>query len=229
LDSRHDITRIIAALQVRSHGTLCFDGPPGTGKTALAEHMAQALGRPLMVKQASDVLGKYVGETEQALAAMFRAAEAEQAVLLLDEADSLLQDRRGAQRQHEVSAVNELLQGMERFRGIFICTTNLFEQLDAAALRRFSFKIRFKPLNAIQREAMYTAEALGGDAAQLTPATRARLASLAQLCPGDFATVQRQAHILASPWSPEEFLEQLEAEHRLKPEVREARGMGFVP
>lgn len=228
LDSRHDITRIIAALQVRSHGTLCFDGPPGTGKTALAEHMAQALGRPLMVKQASDVLGKYVGETEQALAAMFRAAEAEQAVLLLDEADSLLQDRRGAQRRHEVSAVNELLQGMERFRGIFICTTNLFEQLDAAALRRFSFKIRFKPLNATQREAMYTAEALGGDAAQLTPAARARLACLTQLCPGDFATVQRQAQILASPWSPEEFLEQLEAEHRLKPEVREARGMGFV-
>jgi SpoVK/Ycf46/Vps4 family AAA+-type ATPase len=47
-----------------------------------------------------------------------------------------------------VTEVNEMLQGMERFAGIFICTTNLFEDLDEAALRRFTFKIRFRPLTA---------------------------------------------------------------------------------
>ena len=82
------------ALKTRGHGSLCFYGPPGSGKTALAEHLAQALGRPLLVRQASDLLSKYLGETEQNMAAMFREAESEGALLLLDEADSFLQDRR---------------------------------------------------------------------------------------------------------------------------------------
>jgi len=62
-------------------------------------------------------MSKYVGETEQNMATMFREAEGENAVLLLDEVDSFLQDRRGAQRNYEVSEVNEMLQGMERHPG----------------------------------------------------------------------------------------------------------------
>ena len=84
------------------------------------------------------------------------------------------------------------------------------------------------PLAAAQREAMFVAEALAGDSARLTPALQAGLGALTQLCPGDFAAVKRQGVILDAALSPEEFLEQLQAEHRLKPEVREARGMGFV-
>ncbi|WP_038217664.1 ATP-binding protein [Xenophilus azovorans] len=228
VETRFPIPRIVEALKARGHGTLCFYGAPGTGKTALAEHIARAIGRPLIIKQASDLMSKYVGETEQAMAAMFREAEAEQAVLLLDEADSFLQDRRGAQRTYEVTEVNEMLQGMERYRGVFVCTTNLMERLDQAALRRFTFKIRFMPLTAEQRERMFVTEALGGDATALTPALRARLARLDQLAPGDFAAVKRQADILAADFSADEFIEQLESEHRIKPEVREARGMGFV-
>ena len=159
---------------------------------------------------------------------MFKEAELEKAVLLLDEADSFLQDRRGAQRTYEVTEVNEMLQGMERYKGIFICTTNLFESLDPAALRRFTFKIRFMPLTAAQRETMFVTEALAGDAEQLDASLKARLGRLEQICPGDFAAVKRQTDILATTFSPDEFLSQLEAEHRLKPEVREARGMGFV-
>src|SRR5204862_3736696 len=138
-------------------GTLCFHGPPGTGKTALAEHMARELERPLLIRQASDIVSKYVDETEQNMAAMFAEAEAEQAVLLLDEADSFLRSRRMAERNYEVTEVNEMLQGMERFAGIFVCTTNLFDELDEAALRRFTFKIRFRPLTAEQRERMFVA------------------------------------------------------------------------
>jgi SpoVK/Ycf46/Vps4 family AAA+-type ATPase len=174
-------------------------------------------------------MSKYVGETEQKMAAMFREAEAEKAVLLLDEADSFLQDRRGAQRTYEVTEVNEMLQGMERYAGIFICTTNLLESLDQAALRRFTFKIRFMPLTRAQREALFVTEALAGDAALLTASLQKRLGQLTQLCPGDFAAVKRQATILATALSADEFLAQLEAEHRIKPEVREARGMGFLP
>ena len=181
-----------------------------------------------MVKQASDLISKYIGETEQQMAAMFRDALAEKAVLLLDEADSFLQDRRGAQRSYEVTEVNEMLQGMERFDGVFICTTNLFERIDQAALRRFTFKLEFRPLTKEQREQMFLTEALGGDSSLLTSSVLARLAVLDHLCPGDFAAVKRQSTILGAQFDATEFLEQLEAEHRLKPDVRDNRSIGFL-
>jgi SpoVK/Ycf46/Vps4 family AAA+-type ATPase len=229
VQSRFEIPRMVQALQARGHGTLCFYGPPGTGKTALAEHIASTLAQPLNVRRASDLMSKYVGETEQNMAAMFREAEAENAILLLDEADSFLQDRRGAQRNHEVSEVNEMLQGMERFHGIFICTTNLMDRIDQAALRRFTFKIQFQALTRAQRLTLFVAEVFAGDATRVAQGMAKRLANLDHLCVGDFAAVKRQAAILDIPMDPEEFLEQLEAEHRIKPEVRDARAMGFTP
>ena len=228
VESRFEIPRIVEALKARGHGALCFYGAPGTGKTALGEYIAQQMDQPLIIKQASDLVSKYVGETEQNMAAMFEEATQEKAVLLLDEADSFLMDRRGAQRSYEVTEVNEMLQQMERHHGVFICTTNLLDRIDQAALRRFTFKIKFKPLTAEQRERMFVTEALKGDANALTDEVRRRLAKLEQLAPGDFAAVKRQTDILAAEFTVEEFLEQLEAEHRIKPEVREQRSMGFV-
>jgi len=149
-------------------------------------------------------------------------------VLLLDEADSFLRSRRMAERNYEVSEVNEMLQGMERYAGVFVCTTNLFEDLDEAALRRFTFKIRFRPLMREQRERMFVAEALDGDVVRLTHEQRQRLAALDQLAPGDFAAVKRQVDLLGTTFEPDEFLSQLEGEHRVKPEVRQQRGIGFV-
>jgi SpoVK/Ycf46/Vps4 family AAA+-type ATPase len=226
-ESRFEIPRIVEALRRKGFGTLCFYGPPGTGKTALAEHIAHELQRPLMIRQASDLVSKFVGETEQNMAAMFEDAEAEHAVLLLDEADSFMRSRRMAERNYEVSEVNEMLQGMERYNGVFICTTNLFEELDEAALRRFTFKIRFKALMPEQRERMFVTEALGGEAARLTPEQRDRLHELDQLAPGDFASVKRQVDVLGTTFDADEFLAQLEAEHKVKPEVRQRRGIGF--
>jgi len=228
VESRFELPRMIEALKRRGHGTLCFHGAPGTGKTALAEHIAQALQRPLMMRQTSDIASKYVGETEQNMARMFEEAQSEGAVLLLDEADSFMRSRRLAERHYEVTEVNEMLQGMERFGGVFICTTNLFDDIDEAALRRFTFKIRFHALTAAQRERMFVAEALAGDATRLTCEQRQRLGSLDRLVAGDFAAVQRQVEILGLAFDADEFLAQLESEHRVKPEVRQRRGVGFV-
>jgi len=228
VESRFELPRIIEALKRRGHGSLCFHGAPGTGKTALAEHIAATLQRPLMIRQASDIASKYVGETEQNMARMFEEAQCEGAVLLLDEADSFLRSRRMAERHYEVTEVNQMLQGMERFGGVFVCTTNLFEDLDEAALRRFTFKLRFHPLTREQRERIFVAEALGGDAQRLSDEQRARLAALDQLTAGDFAAVKRQVEILGEAFEPDEFLSQLESEHRVKPEVRQRRGIGFV-
>ncbi len=228
VETRFEIPRIVEALKARGHGALCFYGAPGTGKTALGEYIAEHMGKLLIVKQASDLVSKYVGETEQNMAAMFAEATQEKAVLLLDEADSFLMDRRGAQRSYEVTEVNEMLQQMERHDGVFICTTNLLDRIDQAALRRFTFKIKFMPLTAAQREKMFITEALAGDAQKLSPEIGRRLAKLAQLAPGDFAAVKRQCDILAAEFSVDEFMEQLEAEHRIKPEVREQTSIGFV-
>ena len=227
VETRFEVPRIVQALARRGHGTLCFHGAPGTGKTALAEHIARELQRPLMIRQTSDIASKYVGETEQNMARMFEEAATENAVLLLDEADSFLRSRRLAERNYEVTEVNEMLQGMERFPGVFICTTNLFDELDEAALRRFTFKVRFHPLTAEQRLRMFAAEALGGQRENLTAEQTQRLAALDQLVPGDFAAVQRQVDILGTAFDPDEFLSQLEGEHRVKPEVRQRRGIGF--
>jgi SpoVK/Ycf46/Vps4 family AAA+-type ATPase len=243
VETRHPVARIIAALQARPRATLCFYGLPGTGKTALGEHVARCLERPLMIKRASDLMSKYVGETEQQMARMFADAQREQAVLLLDEADSFLQNRQMAVRNYEVSEVNEMLQGMERFDGVFICTTNLFDRIDEAALRRFAFKLRFLPLAPGARLRMFATEALGwtpedtpsdpealdaAAAGQVPVDLAARLARLELLAPGDFAVVKRQAMLLDELPTPELFVEQLEREHRAKPDVRFSKPMGFT-
>ena len=227
IETRHPVEKIIAALKSKGAGSLCFYGMPGTGKTALGEHIAKSMERPLIIKKASDLMSKYVGETEQQMAAMFKEAEQEKAVLLLDEADSFLQNRALAQRSYEVTEVNEMLQGMERFKGVFICTTNLFDRIDEAALRRFTFKIQFKALTREQREKMFTTEALDGNTANLTGKIGDRLNKLQMLTPGDFASVKRQITLLDETLAPEEFLEQLEQEHKVKPDIKWARSIGF--
>ena len=228
VESRHAVPRIVEALKVRPRATMCFYGLPGSGKTALGEHIARSIDKPLMIRRASDLMSKYVGETEQQMARMFAQAQRESAVLLLDEADSFLQNRQMAVRSYEVTEVNEMLQGMERFDGIFICTTNLFDRLDEAALRRFSFKIRFLPLLPEQRLRMFVSEVLEGDESRLTDGHRDALARLELLAPGDFAAVKRQYQLLGDVPAPDEFIEQLGREHAVKPGVRHARPMGFV-
>ena len=228
VETRHPVPKIIKALQDRPRATLCFFGMPGTGKTALAEHIAKSIERPLMIKRASDLMSKYVGETEQQMAEMFASANREGAVLLLDEADSFLQNRQMAVRNYEVSEVNEMLQGMERFDGIFICTTNLFDRIDEAALRRFSFKIKFNPLQTEQRLKMFVAEVLDGNESRLTESLRTRLNRLDLLAPGDFAAVKRQYVLLDEEPNPDSFIEQLEKEHEVKPDVKFRRPLGFT-
>lgn len=227
IDSRHSIEQIAASLKQNPAATMCFYGLPGTGKTALAEHLAREIGRPLLAKRASDILSKWVGGSEKNIANMFREAESEGAILFLDEADSLLRNRENASRSWEVSQVNELLQQMERFNGIFICATNLFADLDAAALRRFTFKISFKAMTPQQRERMFAQEALQEDTVKIDDNARRRLHRLDSLVPGDFAVVKRQSRVLGRVPKPDDFLTELEAECRMKSN-KQSRAIGFT-
>ena len=220
LNTTPDVQALVDGLAHRPKGRLCLCGPPGTGKTALAHHLAHRLDKPLMKRTASELLSMWVGETEKALASMFRRAEREGAVLLLDEADSFLYDRRTAVRSWEVTQVNELLVQMEAFEGLFICSTNLMETLDSAVLRRFDVKVRFEYLTPGQVRTMFLQVlAILGEAnrpervgVDIPP----RLAHLRNLTPGDFAVVLRKARLLANHWNEEHLLAALEEESQAK-------------
>jgi SpoVK/Ycf46/Vps4 family AAA+-type ATPase len=190
---------------------ICLFGPPGTGKTAFGRWLAERMEVPLHAKKGSDLLGMYVGETEKRISRAFQEAEEEGAVLLLDEVDSFLQDRRNAQRSWEVTAVNEMLTQMESFSGVFIASTNLMDGLDPASLRRFDLKVRFDYLKAEQAWALFQKqlEALSLDRGCTD--VRKRLDGLTTLTPGDFAAVARR-HRFKSLADASEMVEALAAE-----------------
>lgn len=207
---------VIDGMRKSGQGRICAYGKPGTGKTQFAEILAQALNKELVVAPASSVLSCFVGETERNLAELFEQTDPAQAIILLDEVDSFLADRTEAQRSWERTMVNELLQQMERFNGVFIAATNLMEGLDPAALRRFDLKLMFGELTRTQRYQIFAQEALGS-ADQPVPETSQRLLDqLEGLTLGDVANVQRQQMVLGESLAPEQFLRQLRSEWELK-------------
>ena len=192
LNTDADIVAILQGLRVHPQASFCLYGPSGTGKSQLARHIADELGKPILIKRASDLLDKYVGETEQRLAKMFEEALDEDAVLLLDEADSFLSDRGGASRQWEITQTNELLTQMECFEGLFFATTNWMDKMDMACLRRFSHKVKFDYLTADQRWNLFVQEycRLGGTVEE-AQSVEDQIRRMEGLTPGDFAVVVR--------------------------------------
>jgi hypothetical protein len=131
-----------------------FAGPSGTGKTTAAEVLANELRLDLFRIDLSQVISKYIGETEKNLSRVFDAAEQGAAVLLFDEADALFGKRTEVKDSHDRYAnieVSYLLQRMESYRGVAILTTNRKSSLDHAFLRRIRFVVEFPFPEAPQR------------------------------------------------------------------------------
>jgi len=212
LNTNIDVPRLVDGLQRSGRGNICFYGAPGTGKTALAEYIAKQLDKPLLSKRASDILSMWVGESEKNIARMFEQARQEEAVLVLDEADSLLRDRRGANQSWEVTQVNELLVQMENFDGLFICSTNLMDDLDQASLRRFAIKVEFDYLTSDQAVKMLRQESVGTP----TPEDCRAIAMISNLAPGDFSAVNKRLGILGVDPTSEIMLRELKLEADIK-------------
>lgn len=208
--------------------SMVLHGPPGTGKSEFVKYLAHRMDRRVVQRRVSDIQSKWVGETERNIAEAFREAEGDDAILLFDEADTFLRDRRGATRSWEVSEVNEFLQQLESFRGVVACTTNLRETLDQAALRRFVFKVEFRFLRPAQAARLFSA--IFGDLLVSTPgeeeqaAVRRTLERLPRLAAGDFAAVARRFRALGARPGALEAVSALEAEVGLK---RVPRPVGF--
>ena len=196
--------------------SMCLYGPPGTGKSAYVRWLAHEMGLEVIQKRASDLLSKWVGENERNIAEAFAEARESGAFLVFDEADSLLGDRRNARQGWEVSQVNEMLTWMESHALPFACITNLMEHLDEAALRRFSFKVRFNFLKPEQRELAFR-HYFGLDAP-------VGLRELDWLTPGDYAVVRSRARLLGVDQDAAELKRMLEQEVAVKPHARRAIG-----
>lgn len=206
VDLVHLVERIAASGDLAL--SFCLSGPPGTGKSAFARHLAARLGLEVYERRASDLLSKWVGGTERLIAEAFTNAVQRRAVLIIDEADSLLRDRALAKAVWEVSQVNEMLRQMEEHPMPFIATTNLVDALDPATTRRFTFKVKFRVMNEWQaREAFLRSFNL---------APPPPLDLLGELTPGDFALVARKARVLGVS-DPEALVDLLAAEVSAKP------------
>jgi hypothetical protein len=174
-DTREQITALIARVR-HSHQVLdrwglekrigsaggvaaLFSGPPGTGKTMVAALVAKDLGLDLHQIDLSQVLSKWIGETEKQLAHIFDAAETGHCLLLFDEADALFTKRTEVNSSNDRYAnleVNFLLQRIEAFRGIVVLTTNLDASIDPAFKRRLAAHIVFWPPDDDERERLWT-------------------------------------------------------------------------
>ena len=221
-----DLKGLLGGIRTSESARLCLYGVPGTGKSAFGKWISRELDKPFLLKKGSDLISKWVGETEKNIARAFKEAKDEGAVLVFDEVDSFLQDRRSARASWEVTQVNEMLVQMENYEGIFIATTNLMSELDQASLRRFDLKLEFGYLTSKNALDLFEAEAKMLGIHTIERSVRSAVESLNQLTPGDFAAVRRQSRF-APILTADDLFDRLRDEVAIKEDGGEKK-MGFL-
>ena len=196
--------------------SLCLYGEPGTGKSLYARYLADKIGVEVVMKKASDLMSCYVGGTEKNIARAFAEAKDKEAMLIIDEADSFLQNRNNAHRSWEVTQVNEMLTCMESHQYPFVCTTNIINSLDEASLRRFTFKVKFDFLKQEQVNAAIE-HFFGIKDADV---------NIKGLTAGDFATVKKKIEFLGTS-DLDEITQMLESEVKVKKSSELQSSVGF--
>lgn len=181
------LTFEIAAVGPSRMGIL-LDGPSGSGKSEYAKQLAKRMDLDPLPKRASQLMSKWVGETEEQIAGAFDEARSTGSFLIIDEADSFLADRRDAFRNWEISSVNEMLSQLESHDLPYAFTTNLADRLDPAVARRFLFRATFTFLDEPRVVRAWDFFFAGN-----CPAT---VRDLTRLVPADFAVVQERAEKL---------------------------------
>ena len=209
-----DIKQISQGLIQNKQGRICCYGPAGTGKTAWANWLGQEMDMPVLSLKCSDLLDKFVGESEKKIAKAFKQAKQNNMLLILDEADTFLFGRENAEHSWELSRVNEMLTQIENFDGMLVVSTNLIDVLDSASLRRFDLKLKFDYLNDKQVYEL-AKQQLNKFGLSFQDSDIAKLQKLKNLALGDFATLSRR-HRFAHFVTAEQWLLALENESVLK-------------
>ena len=202
---------------------ILLSGAPGSGKTEFVKYLASQLGRPLCVRRASDLKSMWVGETEKNIAAAFRTAKEKKAILFFDEVDTFLDNREALGQGHEKSMINEVLQQMENFGGIFVGATNFTGMLDPAVARRFTFKIELDYLTAEGKRRFFRKFF----DTELSKDDEEELDRIDKLTPGDFRTVRQELYYLGDEVANADRLSALEEEVRAKSAGSRSR-IGFA-
>ena len=174
--------------------TLLLHGLPGTGKTEFVYYLGKALGKEVVIRRCSEIESMWVGQTEKNIAEAFREAQESEDILFFDEADSFLYPRKDAHRSWEKSFTNEMLAQLDSYSGIAVFATNEIEGLDHAAIRRFKFKVEFRPLTPEGNLHFYNvllSPLVGKNGGPDREAILA-IADIPNLTPGDFAVVRDQ-------------------------------------
>ncbi len=209
--------------------SLLFHGPPGSGKSALARYITAHLDKEIVFKRASDIFSKWVGETEKNIREAYEEANSKEAVLIFDEADSLIFSRDRAEHSWELSFTNEFLTWMESFEGIQIFTTNRLKDLDTASLRRFNHKVEFGYLKPDGKVIFYEKLIAPLIPRSIDVSTIQGLKGLSGLTPGDFKVVRdRFTFRNKKDITHQALLTALEEEARIKACHEGVKNIGFL-
>ena len=185
-------------------------GVSGGGKSFYGEYLAKQLNLKVIKKKASDLESMYVGETEKNIAKIFKDARETKSVLIIDEGDYFISDRNKHYRTWETSRTEEMLQQIENHIYPVIFTTNLMENIDKAAMRRFTYKTKFDYLTREQFDIAWK---------DFFPkAELPKEVHLSKLCPGDFATVYKRAEFEDYLTDTNKIYRNLELEQNMKKE-----------
>lgn len=196
---------------IKQAGRLDFSmllwGVPGSSKTSYARYLAEELGLTVINKNYTELSSMWVGETEKNIANLFAQAEQEKALIILDEADVLLQDRKKSFRSWEITQTEALLTAMEFHPYPFIMTTNLYENLDAAVMRRILYKVKHDYLTKDQIKLAFK---------HFFDLDITENLYLSRLTSGDFAVIKKQAEYQGKMKDKEWLIQKLTEEMNQK-------------